>query len=1017
MPSRCQRVPLLLFFAFMAATLALAARQARAQDPILWDFESGELAPWKIVEGENSKPIGSRDFEFHNNSTPYQKSGKFYLTTLESSQDDAPTDDVRCAIESPVFRIEGDAIRLLVGGAGKRDDVRVELAILDDEGNSSLVQSARGEDSQGLREVLWNVADLKGKRAFLRVVDQASGPWAHIRCDAIRVDGALDPEGDALRDARREAIAQEAREREAKKRQEAIDALPDAVLYVSRRQYLPDHHNTATIFQRGEINENSFVGGSKLVVWFPHEDRVKTLLELPEGIVRDPCLSFDAKKVLVSVRKSKLDDYHIAELELDLDFDRPALTLLPETTDEEIAAIPGFRQLTFVNGASDIDPAYLPSGEIVFSSTREPKYCMCNRHIMCNLHKMNADGSNVEQIGKSTLFEGHAALLSDGRVIYDRWEYVDRNFGDAQGVWVANPDGTKHEIYWGNNTSAPGGVIDARPLPDDDSKFVCVFGSCHDRPWGAIALVDRRLGVDGRKPVLQTWPPETIEWVSDDPAADPFKEAYRYDAFSRSPRKYEDPFPLDDGFILAAGQVRNDEETGIYVLDPDGGATLVHVDAPGCFDPIPIYETPAPREIANRVNPKDEFGYFYVSNVYEGFGMENVKPGSVKFLRVVESPEKRFWTHTDWQGSGTQAPGMAWDDFNNKRILGTVPVAEDGSVSFAVPAEKFVYFQLLDENQMMIQSMRSGIMARPGETNACLGCHESRVDAPLSSTIVGSAAAGEPQTLEPWFGEPRLFSYYEEVQPVFDKYCVQCHDVGEPGGEKLLLSADRNLAFNVSYWELRSKEYARVPGAGPHNVLSPNSWGAAQSKLTQIFLKGHEDPQIDAKRRDMGIFVDALSDVEAFRRVATWLDLNAPYYPTYASAYRDNPYGRSPLTQEETRRLAELTGLQGNALAAAVYLDRPELSPCLDRWGAAKARVSKEYDEALAIIRAGKARLNRQGRGEEADFEPVADVEREQEKRYRYFQRRAQTVRDAKINGQSLNDRQIDALVGDTWRW
>ena len=130
MSTRSQRVPLTLFFAFLAATLALAARQAKAQDTILWDFESGELAPWKIVEGENSKPIGSRDVEFHNNSTPYQKSGKFYLTTLESSRDDAPTDDVRCVIESPVFRIEGDAIRFLVGGAGKRDDVRVELAQL-----------------------------------------------------------------------------------------------------------------------------------------------------------------------------------------------------------------------------------------------------------------------------------------------------------------------------------------------------------------------------------------------------------------------------------------------------------------------------------------------------------------------------------------------------------------------------------------------------------------------------------------------------------------------------------------------------------------------------------------------------------------------------------------------------------------------------------------------------------------------------------------------------------------------
>ena len=167
---------------------------------------------------------------------------------------------------------------------------------------------------------------------------------------------------------------------------------------------------------------------------------------------------------------------------------------------------------------------------------------------------MNGDGTNVEQIGKSTLFEGHSALLSDGRIIYDRWEYVDRNFGDAQGVWVANPDGSKHEIYWGNNTASPGGVIDARPTPDDDSVFVCTLGSCHDRPWGAIALIDRRLGVDGKTPVIQTWPPEAKDWVSDDPAPDPFLEAYRYDTFRNTPIKFEDPFPLEDGDVLAAGQ-------------------------------------------------------------------------------------------------------------------------------------------------------------------------------------------------------------------------------------------------------------------------------------------------------------------------------------------------------------------------------------------------------------------------------------------------------------------------------
>ncbi len=94
------------------------------------------------------------------------------------------------------------------------------------------------------------------------------------------------------------------------------------------------------------------------------------------------------------------------------------------------------KQLTFAKGVSDIDPIYLPNMQIVFSSTREPKYCMCNRHIMANLYRMNPDGSNIVQLGKSTLFEGHAALMEDGRLIYDRWEYVDRNFGDAQGLWT-----------------------------------------------------------------------------------------------------------------------------------------------------------------------------------------------------------------------------------------------------------------------------------------------------------------------------------------------------------------------------------------------------------------------------------------------------------------------------------------------------------------------------------------------------------------------------------------------------
>ncbi len=998
--------------------LSLAACSLRAQDApsagtLVFDFESGDLGQegWSIVHGANTQPIGEREFEFNRPNTPYQKHGKRYLTTLESAER-TPTDAVYCIMESPVFTIKGDKITFLIGGGGSREGERVELALLEDDGDVTPVLNARGKDNEALDPVEWDVSKYVGKRALIRVIDLEDGGWAHIRCDNFQIPGAIDSEGSKLRRENFARIAAEEAAAEKKRRDEAVALLPDAILYVRRAQYIPDHHNTATIFQHGEINEGSFVGNAALVVWFPQKDETKTLLELPDGVVRDPSLSFDAKKCVFAFRKSRSDDYHIGEITLD--FDRPTIVLKETTTPEEIAKIDGFKQLTFVSGASDIDPIYLPTGEIVFSSTREPKYCMCNRHIMCNLHKMNGDGSNVEQIGKSTLFEGHSALLSDGRIIYDRWEYVDRSFGDAQGVWVANPDGTKHEIFWGNNTASPGGVVDARPTPDDDSVFVCTLTSCHDRPWGAIALIDRRLGVDGRKPVLQTWPPETIDWVTDAPAADPFLEAVKYDTFRNCPRKYEDPFPLEDGYILVSGQTGRGEEMGVYLLDPDGGSILVHTDGPGCFDPQPIVPTDPPKTIATRGNPDDPNGYFHVSNVYEGFGMDKVEKGAVKYLRVVESPEKRFWTNENWQGSGTQAPGMAWDDFNNKRIIGTVPVEEDGSVSFAVPAEKYVYFQLLDENQMLIQSMRSGIMVRPGEANACVGCHESRIDAPTSGQLAGAAESGEPRTLEPWYGKPRLFSYREEVQPVFDKYCVVCHDYGKPAGEKLVLAGDRNAAFNASYWQIRTKGLVRVPGAGPHNTFEPYFWGSTQSKLAKIFLEGHPKPEIDAKRKELGVYIDKTTDPEAFNRVVTWIDINAPYYPTYGSAYRNNPFGRSPLTWDETKRLETLTGIGGLGLAENVLFDRPEVSPCLNRWNA--DRNAPEYKEALEIIRRGQERLAKQGRGEEEDFAPVADVEVDQEKRYEYFQKRAQAVRDAKKNGKKVNDLDVDRLVGSTWR-
>ena len=349
-------------------------------------------------------------------------------------------------------------------------------------------------DSGALRNA---IADLSqrfpeaypGGDAFLQRLDALETEWAD-RPDAVREIRAL--------------------QREALTANPLLSGQP--ILFVARPQYLKDHHNTATLFQTGEINAASFRGGAALkCLRLAEPAAVTTLLSSEAGMIRDPEVHFEGDRIIFSMRQDPGDDYHLYEIGADGS---------------------GLTQRTGGAGVSDIDPLYLPDESVVFSSTREPKYCMCNRHIMANLHRLDSETGKIYQIGKSTLFEGHGSLLPDGRVLYYRWEYVDRNFGDAQALWTTHPDGTNHAVYWGNNTNSPGGVIDGRAIPGTQ-RAIGVFGACHDRPWGALAIIDRRIGMDGRDPVVRTWPESAIELVG----------VGDFDTMLKVNPKYEDPYP------------------------------------------------------------------------------------------------------------------------------------------------------------------------------------------------------------------------------------------------------------------------------------------------------------------------------------------------------------------------------------------------------------------------------------------------------------------------------------------
>jgi len=723
------------------------------------------------------------------------------------------------------------------------------------------------------------------------------------------------------------------------------------ILYVVRHQYVAIYHAIDTLYEVGEATEGRYHRGGALKVLDATSGKTRTLVEAPDGLVRGPCVHFDGRKVLFAMRKHPKENLHIFEIDVD------ASTGLRASADP--------RQLTFAPDVSDFDPIHLPGGEIVFCSTREPKYNMCSQDIGANLYRMGADGANIHQITKSTLFENQPTLLPDGRILYKRWEYVDRNFGDAHSFWTVNPDGTNQAVVYGNNTADPAAVYYPRVIPGANGRLLCILSTHHHNMWGPMAILDPGIATDGKAAILRTWPAWVRARLSDSPR-------FNCDGLNPIRPKYETPFALSSKHFLCSRMTGRDGEMGLYLVDVFGNEVLLHAEGPSCFSPMPLAPRPRPPVVPARREFTGGEGYFYVQDVHTGTHMQGVAPGTAKAIRIVESPEKRGWSPAKWYGQGFMAPGMNWHDFTAKRILGTVPAEPDGSAYFALPSDTFVYFQLLDEDGLMIQSMRSGTVVQSGERTGCVGCHDNRHGTPPPAAVP-QALKRPPSRIAPWQGRPGPFSYLAEVQPVFDRHCVQCHDFGGKGAKKLILAGDRGPFFNASYTQLWRKGYVRAVGAGPANVQAAYSWGARASRLVQTLRKGHRNVRLPR---------------EDFLRVAAWIDINAPYYPTYYSAYPDNPGGRCPLDNNQLKRLGQLTGvnlLQQNHFSRNtgphVSFDRPELSPCLARLG----KDSSAYAEALALLRAGAEALKDNPRADMPGFRPCnTDQQREQ----KYLRRR-----------------------------
>jgi hypothetical protein len=571
-----------------------------------------------------------------------------------------------------------------------------------------------------------------------------------------------------------------------------------------------------------------------------------------------PDLSFDARRVLFCMKRHDEAAFHLYEINLDGT---------------------GLRQIT--DGPyDDLDPIYLPDGRLMFSSTRGNTYIRCMPYTYSYiLARCDADGRNLYLLSTASEPEWLPTLLNDGRVIFSRWDYIDKALWRIQSLWTARQDGTRVETFWGNQSVWPDHLAEARPIPGSD-RVMFTGVAHHDWFAGSIGILDPSKGRNFPHGLTKVtadvaWPECGAPPLDPIEAAD-YHSAGKFDA-------YQTPYPLSEEDFLVS--TRRAGKFRLYLMDVHGNRELIYEGAHHAWHAVPVKPRAAPPAHSDLVawpgtgrdRRTPEPGVFYNANVTQG--VPDLPPEKVKFLRVLQMDHK---TYSLW-GRDARFSGPAvspLQDDGVKRILGTVPVEADGSVYFKAPPGVVLYFQLLDEHQRALHTMRSSTGLLPGEQRSCVGCHEQHTTAPVNMT--GLALRDKPRELTPPPWGAASVGYERLVQPVLDRHCGKCHSGG--GGAKPDLTLRRgNGVFPEPYLTLIGpigfglNKQPHAPGLAGALMCEnfEQSDPASYASLRPMQHLSYKSPLIDlclgGKHHDVKL---PSADLQT---LIGWVDANCPY--------------------------------------------------------------------------------------------------------------------------------------------
>ena len=704
----------------------------------------------------------------------------------------------------------------------------------------------------------------------------------------------------------------------------------DEIVFVKRDTYQSNHYYTDF------INGCELFGGNICILSLKDGSVRDVVPSMKHGIFGRFDLSFDAKKIVFDWKEKTGVGFRIYEVNVD----GTGLRQLTFPPADEEARIKKYKIRDYYqHHTDDMQPCYLPDGGICFISSR------CEFGILCDspdlftttvLYRMDSDGKNMQKLSNSSVSEASPSIMHDGRILYTRWEYVDKGAVSVKCLWAIRPDGTGSAEVYGNDIPFPPTMLHGKAVPGHNNLFV-MMGTphCPQSGVGTVILVDTNKDIRTKEPMTYITPDIDIQteggfhhkvggkWVKNDNGP-----------------LFADAYPLSEKLFLVSHNPdkhwKDPKAWSLYLLDENGKTTPIYDDpATSCWQPVPLKPRPVPPTLMSVIDEKmakKNLATVIVSDIYHG--MEDIKRGQVKYIRVNEQIPRPWGARRFWDGDvyDQQHACITKDTHLGLWVQhGIVPVYKDGSAHFVVPADRNVFFQALDENYMELQRERTYVNYRPGETRSCIGCHETPKDAPKGSRKIPEALLkNAPDMPGPQPGEKtgkRTLDYARDVQPVLDKHCIKCHSGnGIKGG--LDLSGEMTELFSRSYESLipeRREGTGRRsfdligptigenhPKTGNVHYLPAKSLGSHASVLVSML----NPDKVKLKDPKMAEIADKLAkkhekinlSKEEMIRLTTWVDCNGQYYGSYYGRrnlrYKDHPNFRPASTVEQAQSLS-----------------------------------------------------------------------------------------------------------------